>query len=107
MSFLNQVMAVPLLALWAPDANGRTSGGLTAFGATAYTAIVLVVNLKVRGHAREATRLRDEVIVCSAAAIRWMRVNTLTFWKFDVCNLTQMFWNEVHLQMPVPNRCRW
>ncbi len=42
------VMAVPLLALWASDSSGKTSGGLTAFGTTAYAAIVLVVNLKVR-----------------------------------------------------------
>lgn len=40
------VMGVPLLALWAPDASGRTAG-LAAFGTTAYAAIVLVVNLKV------------------------------------------------------------
>jgi magnesium-transporting ATPase (P-type) len=40
-------LTVPLLALWAPDSSGRSSGGLTAFGTTAYTAIVLIVNLKV------------------------------------------------------------
>jgi Phospholipid-translocating P-type ATPase C-terminal len=40
-------LTVPLLALWAPDSSGKSSGGLTAFGMTAYTAIVLIVNLKV------------------------------------------------------------
>lgn len=40
-------LTVPLLALWAPDSSGKSSGGLTAFGTTAYTAIVLIVNLKV------------------------------------------------------------
>lgn len=40
-------LAVPLLALWAPDSSGKSSGGLTAFGTTAYAAIVLIVNLKV------------------------------------------------------------
>lgn len=41
-------LAVPLLALWAPDSSGKSSGGLAAFGTTAYTAIVLIVNLKVK-----------------------------------------------------------
>jgi Phospholipid-translocating P-type ATPase C-terminal len=40
-------LAVPLLALWAPDSSGKSSGGLTAFGTTAYTTVVLIVNLKV------------------------------------------------------------
>lgn len=43
-------LAVPLLSLWAADSSGKSSGGLTAFGTTAYTTIVLIVNLKVRLH---------------------------------------------------------
>ena len=39
---------VALLALWAPDAEGRGGGDLAAVGTTAYTAVIAIVNLKAR-----------------------------------------------------------
>lgn len=35
-----------LLAGWAPDAEGRASGDLAALGTSAYTAVIIIVNLK-------------------------------------------------------------
>lgn len=56
-------LTVPLLALWAPDSSGKNSGGLTAFGTTAYTAIVLIVNFKVRS---QLLKLKQVQVITSS-----------------------------------------
>lgn len=45
--------------MWAPDPEGRGSGDLAAVGTTAYTAVIVIVNLKVRRHILRRRAVRD------------------------------------------------